>query len=104
MPAVQRSNGSSWAMDAGKEDFFYIGMDADVTLQAPANPSPWKKVIVAVKAVGADRTVTLESGEIRLGSDISALTATISGKTDYLGLLYNPVDRIWDLVSYSKGY
>ena len=57
-------------------------------------------------ASGGARTLALNTGAggFRFGSDIAALTQTASGKTDYIGAIYNGTDSFWDVVGYVKGF
>jgi ATP-dependent protease ClpP protease subunit len=44
------------------------------------------------------------AGGFRFGTDITALTATASGKIDYIGCIYNATDTKWDVVAVTKGF
>jgi fructose-1,6-bisphosphatase/inositol monophosphatase family enzyme len=51
--------------------------------------------------------LTLQTGfayAFRFGSDITGLTATASGKTDYIGAVFNLTDQRWDVVAVTKGF
>jgi hypothetical protein len=63
-------------------------------------------MVIMHQASGANQTLTLATGAagaFSFGTDITALTATTSGLTDYIGCIYNPVANRWNVVSYTKG-
>jgi len=72
----------------------------------PSNPTSGQKITIAVLASGGSRTVSLNTGAggFRFGTDITGLTATTSGKTDYIGAIYNAGSSFWDVVAYVKGF
>lgn len=78
----------------------------DRELQAPSNPVDGQKVLVEHMASGAARTLSLATGTgaFAFGADITALTATESGKTDFIGLVYNASAQRWRVVAVAKGY
>lgn len=103
---VTLTDGASVAIDASAGDLFLLSAAGDRTLQAPSNPISDKKIIIAHTASGAARTLTLTGGAggFAFGSDITALTHTASGKTDYIGCVYKQATNAWHVVAYSKGY
>jgi len=103
---VTLSDGATVALDAGAGETFLLTASGSRTLLAPSNPVSGKVIKIAHTASGADRTLTLTTGAggFRFGSDITALSPTVSGKTDYIGAMYNTTDNRWDVISYSKGY
>jgi len=77
-----------------------------VPVNAPALPGQSQKIILRLMASGADRLFSLGAGAggFRFGSLITGLTTTLSGKTDYVGAIWNATGSCWDVVSYAKGY
>lgn len=77
------------------------------TLVAPLNPVDGQKVMIEHTASGAARTLGLTTGAagtFSFGSDVTALTATVSGKTDRVGVIYNLAAARWFVVGYAKGF
>lgn len=93
------------ASDARYYDLTAVG---DRTILAPLNPLyDGQKLIIRHKASGGARTLTLttgSTGSFRFGVEPTVLTATASGKTDYIGCIYNKTDNKWDVVSVRKGF
>jgi len=77
-----------------------------LTINGPANPTHGQKVFFYITASGANRTVTLATGagNFKFGSDITALTATVSGTTDMIGAVYNSTANRWYVNAYVKGF
>lgn len=70
---------------------------------------PGQHLLIAHKAIGgANRTLTLTGGGLpgsfRFGTTIAALSATVSGLTDYIDCVYNSITQTFDVVSYVKGF
>jgi len=103
---VTLSDGATVALDAGTGETFLLTASGSRTILAPSNPVSGKSIKIAHTASGGARTLSLTTGAggFRFGSDITALSATVSGKTDYIGAIYNATDDRWDVVSYAKGY
>lgn len=103
---VTLTDGATVALDASLGRFFYLVATGDRTISVPTNASS-RSIIIMHQASGADRTLTLTTGSagaFRFGVTVSALTATTSGKTDYIGCIYKAADDRWDVVAVSKGY
>lgn len=88
---------------------FYVEVNGDRTISAPINASERisDKMILRIKAIGADRTITLNTGipnGFRFGADIGSLSGVVQNKTDYLGCMYNANSGVWDVVAYARGY
>ena len=102
------TDGATVALNAGLPGGVYRLVAAgDRTILAPTNATSGQKIIIQHVASGSTRTLTLTTGSagaFRFGSDITAMTVTASGKTDYIGCVYNGTDSRWDVVAYSKGY
>jgi hypothetical protein len=104
---VALTDGASVAIDvAGRASYYRLVAAGDRTLAAPTNPFGGQKIVIMHMASGAARTLTLSGATFgfRFGSDIPALTQTASGKTDYIGAIYNLTDQKWDVVAVAKGF
>lgn len=73
------------------------------TLGTPSNLVDGKRWLVFHRASGADRTLSLSAG-YGIGTDISAPTATSSGKTDLYGFMYDATLAKSLLVAALKGF
>jgi hypothetical protein len=101
------TDGATVAIDvASRATYYRLVAAGDRTLAQPTNPFGGQKIVIMHVASGGARTLTLASGAFgfRFGSDIPALTPTASGKTDYIGAIYNLTDQRWDVVAYTKGF
>lgn len=105
------TDGATPALNAALVPFFATGVftlsaAGNRTIAVPSNPTAGQKIIIQHLASGGARTLSLNSGAggFRFGSDITSLTATASGKTDYIGCIYNAGASFWDVVAVSKGY
>jgi len=100
------TDGATVALDASLADTFELSAGGDRTILAPTNPTAGKRIVIRHYASGGARTLTLSLGTLgfRFGTTITALTATSSGKYDYIGAIYHLTDTIWDVVAYSKGF
>jgi hypothetical protein len=90
-----------------KAAYYRLVAAGDRTLTTPQNPVDGQKIIIQHVASGGARTLTLQTGfayAFRFGSDITGLTATASGKTDYIGAVFNLTDQRWDVVAVTKGF
>ena len=103
---VTLTDGASVALDARLGSVFRLDADGSRTLGAPSGPTDGQKIVIQHFAVDGNRTLTLTTGAggFRFGTDITALSVTTSGTTDYIGAIYNPTDDRWDVVAYTKGF
>ena len=103
---VALTDAATIATDASTGNIFTVSITGDQTLAVPTNPTDGQKCVWRVTASGANRTLTLASGPggFRFGTTITALTIITSGKTDYIGAIYNSTAGYWDVVAYSKGF
>jgi hypothetical protein len=94
------------ALDASLGTVFTLSATGDRTIAVPTNATKGQKIIIRHFASGGARTLALNSGTggFGFGSDITGLTQTASGKTDYLGAVYNLSLNLWHVVGYVKGY
>lgn len=107
---VALTDGATPALDASLGmigvGVFRLAAAGNRTIAVPSNPSAGRRIIIAHFASGGARTLALNTGAggFRFGEDITGLTATTSGKTDYIGAIYNNTDSKFDVVAYAKGY
>lgn len=92
--------------DARAGSDFECTMTGALTINGPANPTHGQKVFFYLTASGANRTATLATGagNFKFGSDITALSATVSGTTDMIGAIYNSTANRWFVNAYVKGF
>lgn len=95
------------ALNATLGNSFYLAAGGDRTIGVPTNATEGQIITIDVFASGGARTITLSTGttgSFRFGSDITALSQTVSGKNDYITCRYNSTDQKWDVTGYVKGY
>ncbi len=99
-------DGATPALDASLGNTFTLTTTTNPTIAVPSSAVSGQTITIAVKASGGIRTLALNTGAggFRFGTDITALSATASGKTDYIGCKYNAADSFWDVLAYTKGY
>lgn len=87
---------------------FYHSGSVGRTFGAPGTGYDGQQIVISTKNTsGGSITHTLTTGSagaFRFGSDVTALSATAAGKTDYITAIYHGTDDRWDVVGYSKGY
>lgn len=103
---VTLTDGATPALDASLGNTFVLTAAGDRTIAIPSNPVAGQKITIIHIASGAARTLALNTGAggFRFGTDITALTQTTSGKTDYIGAICNSAATYFDVVSYIKGF
>ena len=103
---VTLTDGATPALDASLGRHFRLAAAGDRTIAVPTNAVAGMKITLEHFASGGARTLALNTGAggFRYGTDITALSQTASGKTDYIGCIYNATDSFWDVIAYSKGY
>lgn len=107
---VALTDGATPALDASlgiaPTSVFRLAAAGNRTIAVPSNPRNEQKIVIEHYASGGARTLALNTGTggFRFGTDIPALTETASGKTDYIGCVYNSTDNKWDVVACVKGY
>lgn len=104
---VTLTDGATVNVDASAGKVHWLTAAGDRTIAAPTNAVAGRGVIIKHTASGGARTLSLttgSAGSFRFGSDITALSQTVSGKTDVIGCLYDSAADRWDVVSYVKGF
>jgi hypothetical protein len=105
---VALTPGSTPALNASLGNTFALTVSDGTTntIAVPTNPIDGQKIMIAFTASGANRTLSLNtaSGGFAFGTDITGLSATTSGKTDYIGAIYDSTSNKWRVITYVKGY
>lgn len=107
---VYISDQAVFQIDAALGNTFIVQSGSVVgrTIGAPSGSVDGQKITIRVKNTsGGSITHTPATGSVgsyRFGSDITALSAIASGKTDYIGAIYNATDQRWDIIGYIKNY
>ena len=99
------STSSPYFPDATLADVIVITVDADLlTVEGPSNPYSGQKIMFQLHNDGSHAvTFATGTGNFRFGTDIPSYTA-VPNKTDYVGVVYNAADTVWDIVSVSQGF
>jgi hypothetical protein len=103
---VTLTDGATVALDLSLGNHFVLTSAGDRTISIPTNHAVGQKFVIEHVASGADRTLTLTSsgaGSFRFGTDVTSLTATASGKRDYIFCVVASDSRV-DVVDCTKGY
>lgn len=101
------TDGAGAVINTSLGNIFTWTAAADRTAGTTTNPVAGRKIVIEFTASGGARTLTLPTattGDFRYGSDITVLSATASGKTDYIGCIYNGAASRWDVVAVTKGF
>lgn len=103
---VTLTDGATVSLDASAGKVFKLSAAGDRTILTPTNAVDGRGIVIAHTASGAGRTLALTTGAggFIFGSDITALSQTVSGKTDYIGAIYDVTADRWRIVSYVKGF
>lgn len=103
---ITLTDGATPALDAALGNHFRLTAAGNRTIAVPTNPTDGQKIIIEHIASGADRTLALNTGTggFAYGSDITGLSATVSGKHDFIGAVYNSAVNKWHVIAYVKGY
>jgi hypothetical protein len=86
--------------DADSHDEYNVtALATGATFGAPTGtPTEGQKLIIRIKDNGTPRSLGFNA-IYRGGADVALPTTTVTGKTMYLGLIYNGADSKWDLVA-----
>lgn len=104
---INLTDGATVAVNVSLGSTFWLAAEGDRAIGTPTGTvSGYQKIIIMHTGSGAARTLTLPTGAggFRFGSDILSITQTASGKTDYIGCIYNVVDNRWDVIAFVKGF
>lgn len=105
-PFVVLTDGATVPINSSLGTNFYLNAAGNRTILVPSNPVNGRKMIIRHYASGGARTLTLttSAGGFRFGTSPASLSATSSGKSDYIGCKWNEIDGYWDVVAYAQGY
>jgi len=107
---VPLSDVASVPLDAALGNMFKLVATGNRTIAVPGNKpgaGETQRIVIVHEASGGARTLSLTTGSagaFRFGADITSLSPTTSGLTDYIGAIYNASADRWDVVSYVKGF
>ena len=103
---VQLADTATPELDASLGNVFRLEATAGRVIAVPTYPRSGQKIVIQHYASGGARMLGLNTGAggFRFGVDVTGLTETASGKTDYIGAIFNAEDNFWDVVAYAKGY
>lgn len=103
---VTLTDGATPALDASLGRHFRLTAAGNRTIAIPTNPTSGQRILIEHIASGGARTLALNTGTggFAFGADITGLTATTSGLTDYIGCLYDSTANKWRVIAYVKGY
>lgn len=94
---------SPWAWNStGYDEFAITALANNLTINADAgSPYDGQKVVFRFKPSGANRTLTWTTGTAKSFRAIGVTIPTLilSGKTVYVGCIYNSADSRWDVVA-----
>lgn len=109
-PPVDLLDAATVATDAALGTHFRLVTAGNRTLGVPTNPTSGQVVLWEITASGAARTLTLATGTggFVFGTDITAISATSTGLTDYIQAVYDERAASntgrWRVISYVKGF
>ncbi len=104
---VELTDGVNIALDASAGSVFHVATGGDRTINVPTNPTSGMEILIIHSATGSNRTLALAvvgQGCFRFGTDVASLSATTSGKSDYIRCVYTSTFMVWDVVDAKKGY
>ena len=105
---VALTDGTTVALNASLGKVHALVAAGNRTILTPTgSPVDGQPLIIRHTASGGARTLALTTGAtgaFAFGTDITALTATTSGATDYIGCIYSSASARFHVVSYSKGF
>jgi len=99
------TDGATPALNAALGSHFTLTAAGNRTIGIPSNPTDMQIIAIEHKASGADRTLALNTGTggFAYTDNVTALTATLSGKTDKILCEYNATANKWFVIAYTKG-
>lgn len=99
-------DGATPALDASLGSVFRLAAAGNRTIAVPSNAVDGQRILIEHFASGGARTLALNTGAggFRFGSTFASLSATSSGKTDYIEAVYNGTDSFWDVINVAKGF
>lgn len=103
---VTLTDGATPALDASKGTIYRLTSTQNPTIGIPTNPTDGQRIIIEFTASGGARTLSLNTGAggFEFGTDITALSQTVSGKMDRIEAMYNLSANLWGVIGYVKGF
>lgn len=105
---VTLTDAATVAVDASLGTRFKLSTASSRTIGAPSNPVAGQQIVIAIENThgSTDQTMTMTGGAggFAFGAEITAISATAFGKTDYITAIYDSSNNRWHIVGYSKGY
>jgi hypothetical protein len=104
---ITLTDAATVAVDASLGNHFRCSLTASRTIGAPSNATDGQRILFELTASGGSWTPTFttgSSGSYIFGSDITAVTAIATGKTDFIGAVYNSTAARWRIIAYVKGF
>lgn len=99
---VSLTDAATIATDASAGKHFRVTITANRTLGVPTNPSDGMRRIWEVTASGADRDLALttgSAGSFELTTNITSPITITSGKTQFIGAIYNATRDRWTVLA-----
>jgi hypothetical protein len=89
--------------DASLSSLFTLTLTGNTTLATPTNGFSGQRIVYRLRQDGTgSKLLTLSSG-FRSGP-VTVTLSTAANTTDYLGVIYNEFDNVWDVLALNKGY
>lgn len=95
------------ATDASLGVTFRVTISASRTLAAPTNPTDGQRAIWEVTAAGGAYVLSLATGAagaFQFGTDVTAIPATASGTTTFIGAVYRSSSARWHVIAVGSGH
>lgn len=105
---VTLTDAATIALDASLGRLYRVTTTGNRTVGVPTNLVDGVGFVIAHRASGGARTLSLTTGSagaFAFGTDVTGLTATSSGTVDYIGCIYEggSVQRV-HVIAYTKGF
>jgi hypothetical protein len=100
------ASGGTITPDATITNTVFVTVDAAATINGPTGGYDGQKITfrLAQDSTGHAVTFSTGSGNFRFGADIPSFTASRAYGTDYVGVIWNNNDSVWDIVSVIQGF
>lgn len=104
---VSLTDGATISPNASLGSVFKVDLAGDRTINGPSSPTDGQRILLRLKATTTARTVTLQtgtSGSFAFGTDVTSVPQIASGKTTYVGAIYNADASRWHVLAVAAGY
>lgn len=100
------ASGGTITPDATITSSVNVSVDAAATIDGPTGGYDLQKMTFRLTQDVSGHTVTFSTGagNFRFGTDIPSFTASGPSLSDYVGVIYNAADTVWDIVSVIQGF